>query len=147
MKQGKVIEDNFRSTIERSLENTLNFENHTIFEKYDYDETDRKVGSILNICLHHNYIYDTIIPYLRGHSVLEAVSESDRESFKKNPLKLSYYRYGVTDYWWIILAVNGYSNPYEFQDFQYLRMPTKTEIATIIDREMYNNHNYGTVPE
>jgi hypothetical protein len=147
MKQGKIIEDDFKSTISRSLENTLNFENHTIFEQYNFEDDDKKVESSLNICLHHNYILDTIIPYLRANSILESISEADREAFKRNPMKLSYYRYGVTDYWWIILAVNGYFNPYEFQDFEYLRLPTKSEIATIIDREMYNNHNYGVVPE
>jgi hypothetical protein len=146
MKQGKIIENDFKSAISRSLENTLNFENHTIFEKYDYEEDDRKVGSALNICLHHNYIFDTIIPYLRNNSALEVISDADRQSFKKNPMKLSYYKYGVIDYWWILLAVNGYFNSHEFQDFEYLRIPTKQEIATILDREMYNNHNYGAVP-
>jgi hypothetical protein len=147
MKQGRIIETDFKSSIERSLDNTLNFENHTIFEKYDYDEDNKKVGSVLNLCIHHNYIFDTIVPYLRNNSNLELISDEMRELYKKNPMKLSYDRYGVTDYWWIILTVNGYFNPYEFQDFEYLRMPLKSEIALIIDRELFNNKNYGIVPE
>jgi hypothetical protein len=147
MKQGRIIENDFKSTISRSLDNTLNFENHTIFEKYDWEEEEKRVGSVLNICLHHNYIYDNIVPYLRSHSVLEVISDADMELYSRNPMKLSYDKYGVTDYWWILLAVNGYFNPYEFQDFDYLRVPSKSEISLIIDRELYNNRSYGIIPE
>jgi hypothetical protein len=147
MKQGRIINDNFKATIARSLDNTLNFENHTIFEKYNYEDEDKQVDSVLNLCLHNNYILDTLVPHLRNTSTLEVMSENDRDTYKRNPMKLSYHRYGIIDYWWILLAVNGYSSPYEFQDFEYLRIPTKTEIASIIDKEMFNNKQYGIMPE
>jgi hypothetical protein len=147
MKQGKTIENDFRLSISRSLENTLNFENHTQFEKYESDNEKKRVPSTLNLCLHHNYIFDTIIPYLRNTSVLEPVTDKEREEYCRNPMKLSYDKYGVVDYWWILLAVNGFFNPYEFHDFYYLRIPTKSEIASIIDRELFNNNTYGIIPE
>jgi hypothetical protein len=147
MKQGKTIITNFSETIKRSLENTLNFENHTIFEKYDYEQENKKVGTVLNLCLKHNFIQNTLIYYLRETSPLESMSDTDRKEFDRNPLKLSYHKYGVIDYWWILLAVNGYFNPSEFHDFHFLRIPLKSTISSILDKEMFNNTLYGVIPE
>jgi hypothetical protein len=147
MKQTKIIINNFTESIKRSLVNTLNFENISLYEKYDYEEDKKKLGSLLNLCVTKNFVYDTVIPYLREHSPLEAMSENDRKIYFRNPMKLSYDRYGVIDYWWLILGINGYFNPYEFHDFMYLRIPSTNSVATIIDKELYNNKNYGIIPE
>jgi hypothetical protein len=147
MKQGRTIITDFSETIKRSLENTLNFENHTIFEKYDYEQENKKVGTVLNLCLKHNFIQNTLIPYLRETSPLESISDNDRKEFDRNPLKLSYYKYGVIDYWWILLAINGYFNPSEFHDFRFLRIPLKPTIASVLDKEMFNNKLYGVIPK
>jgi hypothetical protein len=147
MKQGKIILNNFKENIKRSLDNTLNFENHTIFEKYDYEQESKKTGSILNLCFQYNFIYTILVPHLREVSPLQAMSKDDREKFNHNPFKLSYYKYGIIDYWWILLAVNGYFNPSEFHDFYFLRIPLKSDISSILDREMFNNTMYGKIPE
>jgi hypothetical protein len=147
MKQTKIIVNNFSESMRRSLINTLNFEHISLFEKYDYDEDKRKLGSLLNLCITQNFVYDTVIPYLREQSPLEVMSEHNRKNYFRNPMKLSYDRYGVIDYWWIILGINGYFNPYEFHDFMYLRIPSANSVATIIDKELYNNKNYGIIPE
>jgi hypothetical protein len=146
MKQGRVIAEDFTETIRRSVDNTLNFENTSIFEKYDYDNEKKKLGSALNLCVANNYIFDSVIPYLRSVSPLEAIKEDERKRFDRNPMKMSYYRYGVIDYWWILLAVNGYFNPEEFHDFIYLRMPNKATIGTIVDRELFTDKPYGIIP-
>jgi hypothetical protein len=147
MKQGRVIIDDFTETIKRSLDNTLNFENLSLFENYNFEEEDSKLNSNLNLCLANNYMMAEVIPYLRKTSSLEVISENDRNRFYKNPMKFSYSRYGVIDYWWIILAVNGYFSPSEFFDFVYLRVPTKDEIANIIDKELFTSKPYGVVPQ
>jgi hypothetical protein len=147
MKQGRVIISDFKESMKRSLENTLNFENHTVFERYDYEQDSKKIGTVLNLCLGHNFIQSTIIPYLREISPLESMTDNDRQEFDRNPLKLSYYKYGVIDYWWILLAVNGYFNPSEFHNFRFLRIPLKSKIISILDSEMFNNKLYGIIPE
>jgi hypothetical protein len=88
-----------------------------------------------------------VIPYLREVSPLEVISEGDRKRFRRNPMKLSYYRYGVIDYWWIILAVNGYFSPSEFFDFVYLRIPSINDISNIVDKELFTGKAYGVVPQ
>jgi hypothetical protein len=146
MKQGRIITDDFTETVRRSLTDTLNFENHSLYEKYDYEEEGRKLGSALNLCLADNYILSALIPWLRKESPVELMSDSDRIIYNKNPMKLSYHRYGTGGYWWIILGVNGYFNPYEFHDFIYLQIPGQAAIASALDRELFNNKNYGVIP-
>jgi hypothetical protein len=143
MKQGKIIESNFKKTIERSLENTLNFENHTIVEKYDYEDATQQIGSVLNLSMGENYILNTIIPYLRKNSPIEYFREQERLSYERRPMKLSYHKYGVIDFWWILLSVNGFFNPSEFHSFEYLRIPDRNVISNIIDKELFTNKNYG----
>jgi hypothetical protein len=147
MKQGRVIISDFTETIKRSLDNSLNFENHSLFEKYDFHEDYKKIGSVLNLCVSTNYILETLIPHLREVSPIESMNEEDRKRFNRNPMKLSYYKYGVIDYWWILLSVNGYFNAAEFHDFLYLRIPNKADIGTILDREVFTDKPYGIIPE
>jgi hypothetical protein len=146
MKQGKVITNNFTETIKRSINNTLNFENMTLFEQYNYESSEKKLKSNLNLCIQNNFIINSVVPYLRTNSTLETINENDRERFNRNPIKLSLYKYNVIDYWWILLAVNGYFNPSEFHDFLFLRIPNKDTIISILDKELYTQKPYGIVP-
>jgi hypothetical protein len=147
MKQGKIIESNFKETIKRSLDNTLNFENHTIYEKYDYEDENKRLGSSLNICLGDNYILNVVVPYLRSNSPIEFFRPQESALYEYRPMKLSYAKYGVIDFWWILLSVNGYFNPIEFHSFEYLIIPNKNDLAAIIDKELYTNKGYGVIPE
>jgi hypothetical protein len=147
MKQGKIIEGDFKEAINRSLENTLNYENHTLYEKYDYDEESRQIGSILGLTSKDNFIMNKIIPYLRDNSPLEYYQEKDRVIYENRPMKLSLHKYGVIDFWWILLAVNGYFNPREFHSFEYLHIPKRSDLEVIIDKELYTNKDYGVIPE
>jgi hypothetical protein len=145
MKQARTNQINFKSTIETALENTLNFENHTLFESYDYEDGTRKAGSLFNLCIAHNYIIESVIPYLRYNSPLEAFNEKDRESIERRPNVLSYQKYGCIDYWWILLAVNGYFNASEFQGFTALFIPKKEDIESMLNRELFNEQRFGII--
>ena len=145
MKKAYVNPKLFRDTYRKSIENTTNFENCSSFTKYNYEE--KPIDSSLGLCLADNYILTTIVPYLKEKSNIKVY---DKEVAEKNyygkPMKLSYDEYGVTDFWWIILAVNGYFNPRDFINWETLIIPTINEIESIIDKELYVNKDIGVIP-
>ena len=130
-----------------ALKNTLNFENCAFFTKYDYAESDKALGSSLNLYWQDNFILNTIVPYLKNHSDIKEFTDSDKDAYYEKPMALSYYTYGTIDYWWVILAVNGYFNPQEFTGFDKLYIPDKNTIAQIIDKMEYSDGTVGVIPE
>ena len=129
-----------------ALKNTLNFENCTFFTKYDYEDSDKSLGSSLNLYWQDNFILNTIVPYLKENSNIKEFSDSDKERYYEKPMTLSYYTYGTIDYWWVILAVNGYFNPQEFTGFDKLYIPDQNAIAQIIDKMEYSDGTVGVFP-
>ena len=87
-----------------------------------------------------------IIEYLKQNSTLEYFQEEERKKYYGKPMYLSYSKYGVTDYWWVILAVNGYFNPYEFTGWETLIIPNENDIEKIMDKEIYVNPWLGVIP-
>lgn len=134
-----------RKCFEKTKNNTINFENCTIFEKYDYRDNEK--GTSLGLFYPNNYILNTIVPYLKANSNIKKYSEEDAEKYYGKPLALSMHEYGTIDYWWIILAVNGYFNAVEFTGWKQLIIPAKYEISNIIDKEMYVDDTIGKLPD
>ena len=147
MKQGTVIENNIFETMKGALGNTLNFENCSSFEEYDYEKEGSKLGSALGLCYENNYILKTLVPYLKEKTPVQTFTEEQQELYAGKPMKLSMDVYGVIDYWWIILAVNGYANPIDFRSFNTLLIPSKSDIASILDKESFSNEKIGKIPE
>ena len=143
MKKAYVNQKIFRDTYIKSIENTMNFENCSVFEKYNYE--DNPVESELGLCLADNYVLNVIVPYLKNVSINKLYSKETAEEYYKKPMKLSLDEYGVVDYWWIILAVNGYFNPRDFINWETLIIPTVNEIESIMDKELYVNKDIGTI--
>ena len=145
MKKAYVNNKQFRETYRKSVENTVNFENCSSFTKYNYE--DNPIDSKLGLCLADNYIMSTIIPYLKEKSEIKVFTkEVAKDKYYGKPMKLSYDEYGVTDYWWIILAINGYFNPREFINWESLIIPSINDIESIIDKEMFINSDIGVIP-
>lgn len=130
-----------------ALKNTLNFENCTFFTKYDYTESKKSLGSSLDLYWQDNFILNVIVPYLKKHSDIKEFTDTDKEEYYEKPMTLSYYTYGTIDYWWVILAVNGFFNPQEFIGFERLYIPDKNVIAQIIDKMEYSDGTVGIIPE
>lgn len=147
MLQEQVTEHDIFETMRKSVNNSINFENCTEFKEYDYDADESKVGSALGLCYTENYIINTVVPYLKNNGELRSFSEKEVEKYSYRPMTMSFDVYGVIDYWWVILAVNGYKNPNEFHSFTSLIVPTIGEIESILDKEMYANESVGNVPE
>ena len=145
MKKSYVNPKVFRESYRNSIENTVNFENCSSFVKYNYE--DKPIKSSLGLCLADNYILTTVVPYLKEKSSIKIYDiETAKNKYYGKPMKLSLDEYGVTDFWWIILAVNGYFNPRDFINWESLIIPTINEIEAIIDKEAYVNKDFGVIP-
>ncbi len=144
MKKANVDKKQFRNTFDKSVENTMNFENCSTFDKYNYE--DNPIESDLGLCLADNYVLNTVVPYLKNNSKNKLYEKGTAKKYYGKPMKLSYDTYGVIDYWWIILAVNGYFNPRDFINWETLIIPTVNEIESIVDRELYINKDIGVIP-
>lgn len=142
-----VTNHNIFDTMRRSKVNSTNFENCSEFKEYDYENETSKVGSSLGLCYSENYILNSVVPYLKENGEMKAFSEKEVEKYSYRPMSMSFDLYGVIDYWWIILAVNGYKNPADFHSFNALIIPTVSEIESIFDKEVFANENVGVVPE
>ena len=139
MKESQVIKYDFITTMKNALENSMNFENHTEFTPYEYISDTEVMKSFLGLCESKNYILENILPHLKEKSKMIEFNEEERLIYTGNPMKLSYDQYGLIDYWWLIMAVNGYFNPDDFRDFKTLIIPYKEEIAQILDKEVFAN--------
>lgn len=143
MKESTVNLKAFRNAMERSLTNTIAFENCTEFIKYN----DSKCISDLNLCLQNNYILNEIVPHLKSKSEVRIYEDEKAETYYGKPMKLSYDEYGITDYWWIILAVNDYFFSQDFINWNSLIIPSKSDIAEVIDKALYSNESIGSTVE
>lgn len=97
----------------------------------------------MNLCEQNNYILDEIVPYLKSVAKVRLYTEEEAEPFYGKPMKLSYNLFGLTDYWWLILAVNGYFVSQDFTGWTRLILPEKSDIETILDRALYSNSDIG----
>lgn len=147
MKEGKVNVKNFKETVNNALGNTFNFENCSVFKKYNYEDNLNNIEQILNLCDADNYVINTIIPYLKNTSDVKIYTTEQAASYEGKPMSFSKDEYGVIDYWWIILALNGYICPQDFKDFEQLIVPKKSELTSIFDKEDFANEFMGKIPE
>lgn len=145
MVQSKITSNDVKATMKDALNNSLNYENHSIFTKYDYEENP--LGSVLNLCDSKNVIIDDMLKYLKENSSRRGFSEEEVKEYAGKPMKLSLDTYNTTEYWWIILAINGYFNPFEFHSFTSLLMPSTSDIQSVIDKNTYADSSFGKIPE
>jgi len=135
----------FRQAMKRSAENTIVFENCTVFHKYN--TPDNRYTNVLNLCVQENYILNEIVPYLKTKSTVKLYTPELAEPFYGKPMKLSYDLYGITDYWWLIMAVNGYFVSQDFTGWNRLLIPARSDIENILDRALYSNSEIGQYVE
>ena len=143
MKIQQVKEDNFALSIERTLDNTLNFEQSSILDKYVSDDASQGDSSVLGLYRFSSVILDSVVPYLKQVSSYTQYTDEEEKLYRNKPMKLSLDTYGVTDFWYIILAVNGYMSPSEFKNFKTLLIPSKTVIESTVNSILFNNSDIG----
>ncbi len=130
---------------ERTKDNTILFENCSAFQLYNY-EVNSKYKSALGICDSENYILIEMVPYLKAVSPLRMYSEEGASKFWGRPLALSYDIYGTTDFWWLLLAVNGYTCPQDFINWTKVIIPEISVIESIMDKVTYCDKDLGKIP-
>jgi hypothetical protein len=121
----------------------LNFENSSIFEDYVSETSIKGDTTVLGISTINSIIIDSIAPYLRSITNSTIISEEKQKIYKCRPWKLSYDTYNVTDYWYLLLAVNNYVSVYDFKNFKLLYIPDKDTIESVINKELYKNKKIG----
>ena len=130
---------------QRTKDNTILFENCSVFKPYNY-EINSKYKSALGLCEIENYILIEVVPYLKLVSPTQLYSEEKARLYWGRPLALSYNIYGTTDFWWLLLAVNGYSCPQDFINWTRILVPEISVIESIMDKESFCNDEIGKIP-
>jgi len=129
---------NYHDTIDRTSENTLCFEN--ISDKYEYSDPNifQFENTARKLTIYDNRILRKFIPLFTDQSQLKIMTNEDHIKYRFRPKWLSLDQYGSTDFWWIILAVNGFNSDLEFENFTSLWITDKDTIVRTIDNELYN---------
>ena len=127
----------YKETIDRQVDNTLSFEN--ICNRYEYvNPYVAQVSSTsLGLTIHDNVVLGKLISQMFSSSNPRIFTDDELKKYRFRPKWLALDHYGATDYWWIILAVNGYSSDLAFDDFYSLMLPNRDDIHRLIDDELF----------
>lgn len=137
--QLKSVPKDYGLSIDRRLKNTLNFENcsnQILYRNPDMSIVDTTSRSLR---LYDNVVLTTLIDTIKSTSALRSFNEEEVQKYRYRPHRLCMDIYGVTDYWWILLAVNGMMSVYDFENFSILLIPEESTIQMEVDAELYSH--------
>lgn len=129
----------FTYTTDQMVSNTLSFENICNQTEYSNPDSVQVATTSRALRLFDNIVLIKLLDVLRNNSKIRAFSDDELKKYRFRPKYLSLESYGCTDYWWIILAVNGYINDMEFDNFSSLLLPDKDIMRRYIDNELNRN--------
>ena len=136
MKKYGVSDKDFKSTYTNLAINSLQFESFCTKELLAVDGEQSRLG----ISYWENEIISTYLPsIIENSNLLDLRTPELQRKYRMNPQRLSKDHTGVTDYWYIILAINSYKSQFEFKDFKEpIFFPNTTflnDLVTSIERE------------
>lgn len=136
MKKYTIDSLKFRSSYKTIKINSLQFENFCQTVPVNVGREESKYG----IKHWENELLTTYLPtIIEEASVVDISSDSSKRTYHMNPWRLSRDYLGVSDYWYVILTMNNYTNIYDFKDFREpLLLPNVRHIdalITTIERE------------
>lgn len=124
------------SSVSRTLvdviTNSLQFEIASSLDYYSNPDIPLAETSDHQLKLYRIPLLERIDDILMTSTLATFETPRDAELLFHRPKLLSYNRYGVTDYWWLILAINGFDSVYDFKDFEYLWIPDQNTVKKII---------------
>lgn len=134
--------NSFHDSITTTAKNTLNFENSCAIFDYinneleNYKTSNRKL-KYFDIIFITKY-YDVLVD-----SATKAVlSPEQQRRYYRNPKLLSYDRYGVIDFWYLILLLNGWNSAYDMIDLnRSILMPNSQKVSEILTQEEFLKNN------
>lgn len=107
---------------------TISYENLSFLEKK---------GNIVYVV--KNIIHD-YLPELKSIAFEIHLSEDEIKKYRYKPALMSADLYGTTDYYYLILVLNGMYRPRDFINIETLNMLTKSDINTYITK-LYNSES------
>jgi len=130
-----ITPTNFIITHSTIAKNTLQFENMCIKDKPYYTNETSRFG----LFTWDNPLLNTYLPSIIDNAKMLAFPNPTTASkYYQNPQKVSIDISGLSDYWYIILAMNGYTSRYEFKDFTSVLIPDinyMNKLVTSIEKE------------
>jgi len=133
----KFSDNNFQDSINKSQENTLLFENCS--DMYTYEQNNPGYNSSRKLRIYENRILNKYIPLFKQYGEIKLFTDDEIKKYQYRPKRLSLEYYGTIDFWWIILAVNGYMSILDFKNFSSLIIPDKDVIIKTVDEELRKN--------
>jgi hypothetical protein len=125
----------FYNTYKTTMKNSLQFENMCESESFDNGKETSRFGILYWDCELISVYLPSII---ENANLIDITSDELRRLYHMNPQRLSKDYTGVTDYWWLILAMNSYSSVYEFKNFTspilFPNIHYTDNLITIIER-------------
>lgn len=129
----------YTATINDQIYSTLSFENVCNSYEYSNPESAQLAITSRSLRLYDNIVLDKMLDVIRAGSKIRAFTDDELNKYRFRPKYLSLDIYGVTDYWWIIMAVNGMTNDSEFENFFTLLIPDKELVRKYIDMELFKD--------
>lgn len=120
--------------------NSLQFENMCTIESFDTNKDKSRLG----LLDWSNELLTIYLPSIIDNgNLIDIRSEENQRRYSMNPHRLSKDKTGITDYWYLILAMNSYRNIYEFKDFTTLILFPNTNyvdsLITVFEKDRLTN--------
>lgn len=138
MIQNLADTNDFYSSLEKTSQNSLNFENSMTSEPYTNEELNYAQITNTNLCLNDSIFISRYYDKLFEDATKTLIERKDQGLYYRNPKRLSYDKFGTIDYWYLILILNGWNCAYEMTDLnRTLLLPNPVAISEIITNEEF----------
>ena len=130
MKRFSPISSNFIATYSQISQNSLQFENICNTEPVAKNSD----SSRYNLQMWECELLTTYLPSIIDNAkMVQFLNKKRAQKYYYNPQRLSMDNFGVSDYWFLILAMNNYRSRFEFKDFEnMLFIPDVNYVGQII---------------
>lgn len=134
-----MIGGDFPTSMKNRAVNTLNFENCSNQQEY------ANINMMNNNATSRSLRMWDITPLTKLAGIfaqtasIETFTTDQQQIYQFRPKRLSLRFYGVSDFWWIIMAVNGIYRVEDFTNFSSLIIPDKQTMIDEIDSELFSN--------
>lgn len=122
----KAFKYDYKKSAREMKDNSLNIESMGRFEELPNSVTGTGIMDLDIITIY--------LPSIIENGQAISVSRQAESAYRYNPKKLSLDTYGVPDFWYLILAMNGYNSIYDFKGFSLLIVPDDKYVSDLVTR-------------
>lgn len=142
MVMNQIDETDFSKSITKCAKNSLNFENSSRIENYVNKDLDYFQTSVRSLKLFDVLFITKYRDKLISTAQKIILSEQEQMKYYRNPKYLSYDKFDVIDYWYIILLINNWKSAFEMTDLNHpILIPNASTISEIITQEEFLTNN------